>query len=161
MVINFLISGRDFLLSSQGTKEEGGGQETKEQGGQLLKSLKPPEPTQVDQERYFEENPHPQLSVCNFSYVRRPLGLNNEAYELVGLISDLFCVKIVFVCILYLFLQVREARAGLETRATRAADEKKKKVGLLLLDLLLLGFLLLLLIHLLLLLSSYPRATAR
>ena len=35
------------------------------------------------QERYFEEFPHPQLSVNNFTYVRRPLELNNEAYEIV------------------------------------------------------------------------------
>ncbi|XP_023340374.1 uncharacterized protein LOC111710503 [Eurytemora carolleeae] len=39
--------------------------------------------SKVDQERYFEEFPHPQLSVNNFTYVRRPLELNNEAYEIV------------------------------------------------------------------------------
>merc|ERR1719193_90841 len=39
--------------------------------------------SKVDQERYFEEFTHPRLSVNNFSYVRRPLGLNNEAYEIV------------------------------------------------------------------------------
>ena len=55
--------------------------------------------SKMDQERYFEEFPHPRLSVCNFSYVRRPLGLNNEAYEL-----------------------VRETKSGLETLATRAVD---------------------------------------
>ena len=37
----------------------------------------------MDQERYFEDFPHSQLSVQNFSYVRRPLGLNNAAYEIV------------------------------------------------------------------------------
>jgi hypothetical protein len=57
----------------------------------------------VDQERYFEEFPHAQLSVCNFSYVRRPLGLNNQAYEL-----------------------IREAKSGLETRATRASDKMRE-----------------------------------
>jgi len=34
-----------------------------------------------DQERYFEDFPHDILSVTNFSYVKRELGLNNEAYE--------------------------------------------------------------------------------
>ena len=34
-----------------------------------------------DQERYFEDFPSSKLSVCNFSYVKRELGLNNEAYE--------------------------------------------------------------------------------
>ena len=59
--------------------------------------------SKMDQERYFEEFPHTQLSVCNFSYVRRPLGLNNEAYEL-----------------------CRETKVGLETRATRASDKMKE-----------------------------------
>ena len=59
--------------------------------------------SKMDQERYFEEFPHPRLSVCNFSYVRRPLGLNNEAYEL-----------------------VRETKSGLETRATRATDKMRE-----------------------------------
>ena len=34
-----------------------------------------------DQERYFEDFPNEKLSVNNFSYVKRELGLNNEAYE--------------------------------------------------------------------------------
>ena len=34
-----------------------------------------------DQERYFEDFPHNILSVINFSFVKRELGLNNEAYE--------------------------------------------------------------------------------
>ena len=59
--------------------------------------------SKMDQERFFEEFPHPKLSVCNFSYVRRPLGLNNEAYEL-----------------------VRETKSGLETRATRATDKMRE-----------------------------------
>ena len=37
----------------------------------------------MDQQRYFEDFPHSQLSVQNFSYVRRPLGLNNAAYEII------------------------------------------------------------------------------
>ena len=49
----------------------------------------------MDQECFFEDFPHPSLSVNNFTYVRRPLGLNNEAYELVR----------------------QEVRAGLETRS--------------------------------------------
>ncbi len=60
--------------------------------------------SKVDQERYFEDFPHPSLSVNNFTYVRRPLGLNNEAYEVVR----------------------TEVRSGLETRSekrTRAAGK--------------------------------------
>ena len=34
-----------------------------------------------DQERFFEDFPDTKLSVMNFSYVKRELGLNNEAYE--------------------------------------------------------------------------------
>jgi len=34
-----------------------------------------------DQERYFEDFPSQKLSVNNFSYVKRELGLNNEAFE--------------------------------------------------------------------------------
>ena len=34
-----------------------------------------------DQEKYFEDFPSDILSVINFSYVKRELGLNNEAYE--------------------------------------------------------------------------------
>ena len=37
----------------------------------------------MDQERYFDDFPHSQLSVQNFSYVPRPLGLNNSAYEII------------------------------------------------------------------------------
>jgi len=37
--------------------------------------------SKIDQERYFEEFRSSVLSVVNFTYVRRPLGLNNEAYE--------------------------------------------------------------------------------
>merc|ERR1712142_1439995 len=40
--------------------------------------------SKVDQERYFEEFTHKILSVNNFTYVRRALGLNNEAYEMVS-----------------------------------------------------------------------------
>ena len=39
--------------------------------------------SKMDQQRYFEDFPHSQLSVQNFSYVRRPLGLNNAAYEII------------------------------------------------------------------------------
>jgi hypothetical protein len=58
--------------------------------------------SKVDQERYFEDFPHPSLSVNNFTYVRRPLGLNNEAYELVR----------------------QEARSGLETRSEKRTRSK-------------------------------------
>ena len=34
-----------------------------------------------DQEKYFEDFPSQKLSVNNFSYIKRELGLNNEAYE--------------------------------------------------------------------------------
>jgi len=40
-----------------------------------------------DQERYFEDFPHNLLSVINFSYVKRELGLNNEAYEKISEMS--------------------------------------------------------------------------
>ena len=39
--------------------------------------------SKMDQERYFDDFPHKQLSVQNFSYVPRPLGLNNAAYEII------------------------------------------------------------------------------
>ena len=39
--------------------------------------------SKMDQERYFDDFPHKQLSVQNFSYVPRPLGLNNVAYEII------------------------------------------------------------------------------
>jgi hypothetical protein len=39
--------------------------------------------SKMDQERYFDDFPHSQLSVQNFSYVPRPLGLNNSAYEII------------------------------------------------------------------------------
>ena len=61
--------------------------------------------SKVDQERYFEDFPHPALSVNNFTYVRRPLGLNNEAYELVR----------------------QEVRAGLETRSEKRTRSKVTK----------------------------------
>jgi len=59
--------------------------------------------SKIDQERYFEEFPHRSLCVTNFSYVKRPLGLNNEAYEV-----------------------IRETKINLETRATRASDKMKE-----------------------------------
>ena len=36
-----------------------------------------------DQERYFEDFPDDDLSIKNFNYVKKPLGLNNAAYEMV------------------------------------------------------------------------------
>ena len=36
-----------------------------------------------DQEKYFEDFPSKELSIMNFNYVRRPLGINNAAYEIV------------------------------------------------------------------------------
>lgn len=39
--------------------------------------------SKADQEKYFIDFPSEQLSVANFNYVRRPLGLNNAAYEVV------------------------------------------------------------------------------
>ena len=39
--------------------------------------------SKMDQERYFDDFPHKQLSVQNFSYVPRALGLNNTAYEII------------------------------------------------------------------------------
>jgi len=59
--------------------------------------------SKVDQERYFEEFPHPRLSVNNFSYVRRALGLNNEFYEM-----------------------VRHSRPGLETRSEKNRRASRK-----------------------------------
>eukprot|EP00092_Neocalanus_flemingeri_P002863 GFUD01003061.1.p1 GENE.GFUD01003061.1~~GFUD01003061.1.p1 ORF type:complete len:982 (-),score=335.32 GFUD01003061.1:277-3222(-) len=59
--------------------------------------------SKVDQERYFEEFTHKLLSVNNFTYVRRALGLNNEAYEM-----------------------VRYAKPGLETRSDKNRRATKK-----------------------------------
>jgi len=59
--------------------------------------------SKVDQERYFEESPHPRLSVNNFSYVRRALGLNNECYEM-----------------------IRHSRPGLETRSEKNRRASRK-----------------------------------
>jgi len=59
--------------------------------------------SKVDQERYFEEFTHKILSVNNFTYVRRALGLNNEAYEM-----------------------VRYAKPGLETRSDKNRRATKK-----------------------------------
>lgn len=39
--------------------------------------------SKTDQERYFSDFPSAVLSIKNFSYVRRPLGINNSAYEIV------------------------------------------------------------------------------
>jgi hypothetical protein len=39
--------------------------------------------SKVDQEKYFEDFPSKVLTVSNFNYVRRPLGLNNKAFEIV------------------------------------------------------------------------------
>ena len=36
-----------------------------------------------DQERYFQDFPDDDLSVENFDYFKKPLGLNNAAYEVV------------------------------------------------------------------------------
>jgi len=59
--------------------------------------------SKVDHERYFEEFTHKILSVNNFTYVRRALGLNNEAYEM-----------------------VRYAKPGLETRSDKNRRATKK-----------------------------------
>lgn len=59
--------------------------------------------SKVDQERYFEEFTHKILSVNNFTYVRRALGLNNEAYEM-----------------------VRYSKPGLETRSDKNRRATKK-----------------------------------
>jgi len=59
--------------------------------------------SKVDQERYFEEFTHKILSVNNFTFVRRALGLNNEAYEM-----------------------VRYAKPGLETRSDKNRRATKK-----------------------------------
>ena len=40
-----------------------------------------------DQEKYFEDFPSEKLSVNNFSYVKRELGLNNEAYEKITIVK--------------------------------------------------------------------------
>ena len=39
--------------------------------------------SKADQEKYFEDFPTEDLSIVNFTYVRRPLELNNAAYEIV------------------------------------------------------------------------------
>jgi len=39
--------------------------------------------SKADQERYFEDFPSKTLSVINFNYVRRALGVNNAAYEII------------------------------------------------------------------------------
>ncbi len=39
--------------------------------------------SKADQEKYFEDFPSKDMSVINFNYVRRPLGLNNAAYEII------------------------------------------------------------------------------
>ena len=39
--------------------------------------------SKADQERYFEDFPDETLSIKNFLYLRRPLGLENAAYEIV------------------------------------------------------------------------------
>ena len=39
--------------------------------------------SKADQERYFEDFPDDDLSIKNFNYVRKPLGLGNAAYELI------------------------------------------------------------------------------
>ena len=39
--------------------------------------------SKADQEKYFEDFPTEGLSIANFTYVRRPLELNNAAYEVV------------------------------------------------------------------------------
>lgn len=39
--------------------------------------------SQADQERYFKDFPDENLSIKNFSYAKRPLGLKNAAYETV------------------------------------------------------------------------------
>ena len=39
--------------------------------------------SKMDQDQYFEDFPHKVLSIQHFSYVRRPLGLCNAAYEII------------------------------------------------------------------------------
>ena len=39
--------------------------------------------SKADQERYFEDFPDDNLGIANFNYVRKPLGLENAAYEIV------------------------------------------------------------------------------
>lgn len=39
--------------------------------------------SKTDQERFFDDFPSKILSVANFNYVRKPLGLNNAAYEII------------------------------------------------------------------------------
>ena len=58
-----------------------------------------------DQERYFEDFPSDILSVNNFSFVKRELGLNNEAYE-----------------------KITNAQPGMETRG-EATRRSTRKVG--------------------------------
>ena len=53
----------------------------KEDLGNKAREAKRKRKNKHDQERYFEDFPSEVLSVNNFSYVKRELGLNNEAYE--------------------------------------------------------------------------------
>lgn len=65
--------------------------------------------SKVDMEKYFEEFKHQTLCVNNFTFVRRALQLNNEAYEI-----------------------VRHSKPSLETRSdkrTRAASVRYKEVA--------------------------------
>ena len=39
--------------------------------------------SKADQEKYFQDFPSKSLNVSNFNYVRKPLGLNNRAYEII------------------------------------------------------------------------------
>ena len=39
--------------------------------------------SKMDQEQYFQDFPHKVLSIQNFNYVKRPLGLSNAAYEII------------------------------------------------------------------------------
>ena len=54
---------------------------TDEDHGAKSREAKRKRRTKHDQEKYFEDFPSSTLSVNNFSYVKRELGLNNEAYE--------------------------------------------------------------------------------
>jgi len=76
-----------------------------EDHGHRNKEAKRKRRSKVDQERYFEEFTHSILSVLNFSYVRRPLDLNNKAYEI-----------------------VRHAKPGLETRSNKRTRKGRDKV---------------------------------
>lgn len=53
-----------------------------ESGQYRTREAKRKRTSKVDQEKYFADFPSPVLSIKNFSYVRRPLGLNNAAYEI-------------------------------------------------------------------------------